>query len=182
MKKAFAVVAMLAFAAVAHAQYTVELDLNGVQGDGPDFIEVMVSDYVTGDLWIYGPNMLFSWGCIVCNFDGSLEFQGFVYSTPAGWTNAAVQVGADGCITVQATDFSFTAPMPLPWLVGTFTFHAAVDQSIDDITFGDAGWLDINFISGVMDNANTLAGTVKIGDIPQSTEESSWGAVKGLFR
>jgi hypothetical protein len=182
MKKAFAVVAMLAFAAAAHAQFTVELDLNGVQGDGPDLIEAMVSDYVTGDVWVYGPDALFSFGVILCNYDGSLEFQGFVYNTPAGWTNTPPNVGPDGCVTIQATDFNFATPMVLPAMVGTVTFHAAVDMSIDDITFGDCGYFTVAFLSGVMDNSGTLAGTVLIGDQGTSTEESSWGAVKGLFR
>lgn len=178
MKKAFVVVAMLAFAVAAHGQYSVELDLNGTPGDGPDYVVAAVSDYITGDLWIHGPVALFSFGVIICNYDGSLEFQGAAYATPAGWTNAPVAPGE--CVTVQATDFNFATPLVLPYMVATLTFHAAVDQSIDDITFGDAGWLDINFMSGVMDNQGTLAGTVQIGET--STEESSWGAVKGLFR
>lgn len=181
MKKAFVVVAMLAFAVAAHAQFTVELDLDGTTGNGPDYVNVFVSDYVTGDLWIYGPASLFSFGAIVCNFDGSLEFQGFAYVTP-GWTETPPAVGADGCITVQATDFNFATPLPLPAMVGTFTFHAAVDMSIDDITFGDCGYFTNTFASGVMDNSGTLAGTVQIGEQGNSTEESSWGAVKGLFR
>ena len=181
MKKAFAVVAMLAFAAAAHAQFTVELDLNGVQGDGPDFVNAVVSDYITGDLWVYGPEGLFSFGVILCNYDGSLEFQGFEYITPDGWTETAPSVGPDGCVTLQATDFNFANCMALPAMIGTVTFHAAVDESIDDITFGDCGYFTCSFLSGVMDNSGTLAGTVQIGTIV-STEESSWGAVKGLFR
>ena len=178
MKKAFVAAAVvMLFATAASAQFTAELDLDGVVGNGPDFIEVMVSDYVDVDVWITGPNALLSFGMTICNYDGSLEYQGTTYFIPTGWTPIEPVPGV--CFDVQATDFTFSNPMQLPALVATVTFHAAVDESIDDIIILQGGYLSAGFLSG---NFSEMIGcTVQIGDII-GTEEASWGAVKGLFR
>ena len=178
MKKAFVVAAVLAFATAASAQYTVELDLNGVVGDGPDVVEAEVSDYIDVDVWMHGPAMVLSMGADICNYDGSLEFQGYTSNSPSGWTDNTVTANYPPCLTVQMTDFGFMAPVPLPYMMGTLTFHAAVDHSTDDLVVISGGWFSEGFGSGACDVL--IGGTVIIGG--SATEESSWGAVKGLFR
>ncbi len=177
MKKAFVAAAVvMLFATMASAQFSVELDLDGVLGNGPDFIEVEVSEYVAVDIWVHGPAALLSYGMTICNYDGSLEYQGCAYYVPTGWTPIDPIPGV--CFDVQATDFTFSNPMALPALVATVTFHAAVDQSIDDIIIMQGGYLSAGFLSGLFEG--NVGATVKIGSI--ATEEASWGAVKGLFR
>ena len=176
MKRAMVAAAVvMLFATAASAQFMAELDLDGVVGNGPDFIETMVSDYISVDIWVHGPAMLFSFGMTICNYDGSLEYQGIAYNVGT-WTPVEPVPGY--CFDVQATDFSFANPMTLPAMVATVTFHAAIDSSIDDIIILTGGYLSTGFLSGQFDVV--IGGTVWIGT--SSTEETSWGAVKGLFR
>ena len=177
MKKALVLVATMVFATMAYGQ-TGECDLDGVFGNGPDVVSAEVSDYIAVNLMIQHPTMLFSWGITFSNPDGSLEFQGCEYFVPAVWTAVPCQPGDP--VTAQATDFTFTAPLDVsvPTTVCVVTFHAAVDCSMDEIIVLESGWLDVNFISGVFDPFTPC--TVVIGGT--GTEESSWGAVKDLFR
>lgn len=177
MKKAFVIAAMMLFASVAYGQFYVELDDDGVLGEPmEENFDCVASTYYDLEVWIFGPEQLFSFGVILCNMDMSLEFQGFVYNV-GGWTPVEVQPGE--CITIQATDFSFTNPMTLPSMVGVVTYHYAVDGSVDDITLDPSGVLTVGFTSPLYDNVGAV---LKRFYPPAATEESSWGAVKGLFR
>ena len=177
MKKALALVAMLAVASFVSAQTVAELDLDGVYGNGPDYIIAEVSDYILVDVYISAPFGILSFGVDIANYDGSLEYQGCTYSVPSGWTATPPVPGPK--ITVQATDFTFNNPIVVyPYKVATVEYHAAVDGSIDDLAIVLHGWFNTQMLSGVFDEV--IGGTVQIGSA--GAEESSWGAVKGLFR
>ncbi|MFH1279619.1 MAG: hypothetical protein ABIK65_14725 [Candidatus Eisenbacteria bacterium] len=165
--------------ATSAAQWFVELDLDGTVGNGPDIVDVEVNDYVDGDLWLYGPAGVYSFGFIICSFDGALEDEGFTYYIPEVWTFAPV-IWNPGCYTVQATDFTFSEPIALPAMLATIHYQAAVDQTIANIVLQAGGYFDTTFGSGSVDNVGDTLATVRIG--VTSTEKSSWGAVKGLFR
>ena len=62
-------------------------------------------------------------------------------------------------------------------MVATITFHAAVDCSIDDIQGMDASYMGTDYGTYFID---AIGGQVIIGG--SATEETNWGAVKGLFR
>ncbi len=180
MKKALAVAFVGAlFAGIALAQPTIELDLDNVLGNGPDVAVAIVSDYITVDVWVVGsaPSNLISANVTLCNLDGSLEFQGYAYAV--AWTNTAPQVNPP-CVLLQSTDFAFVG-LAIPFLHGTATYHAAVDNSLDDLTIdgNQSGWFSYYGGTGLFNTGN-VGGSVQIGG--SATEESSWGAVKGLFR
>ncbi|MFH1681756.1 MAG: hypothetical protein ABIH26_14075 [Candidatus Eisenbacteria bacterium] len=167
------------------AQYSVELDLDGIVGNAPDYIYVEQSDYVLVEVYLNGPNSVWVFGMFLCNFDRSLEFQSATFYSPGGaWSFPPVQPpDENNCITVQGQNFDFAngPPMVLPWHVATLEYHAAVDQSIDDLyMLTGSGVLTYSFSSFDFENCESVLGTVQIGDI--STEETNWGAVKSLFR
>ncbi len=167
--------------AVAQFELSVELDLDGVVGNGPDVIAANMSDYISVDVWIIGdPTSVSYVGVTFCNLDGSLEFQGYSDAIGSGWTITPPQV-TGSCVLVQATDFSFSAPKIAPFLHGTATYHAAVDASIDDLTIDarQSGWFTAFGPYLFSDNVGAV---VIVSGEPAATEESSWGGVKGLFR
>ena len=107
----------------------------------------------------------------------SISFGVTIFSVPSGWTATPPVPGPK--ITVQATDFTFNNPIVVyPYKVATVEYHAAVDGSIDDLAIVLHGWFNTQMLSGVFDEV--IGGTVQIGSA--GAEESSWGAVKGLFR
>ncbi len=177
MKKALAVAFLCAIFAGFVAAQTIELDLDGTPGNGPDVVPAAVSDYINVDVYINGTGMLFSANFTICNLDGSLEFQGYAYNTP--WTNTPPVV-TPPCVLIQATDFTFGSPLAMPFLHGTATYHAAVDASLDDLTIdlANSGWFNDQFLSGAF--SDFVGGSVQIGS--SATEQTNWGAVKDLFR
>ncbi|MBM3319978.1 MAG: hypothetical protein FJY73_04810 [Candidatus Eisenbacteria bacterium] len=185
MKKAFvAAAALLLFASAGMGQYRLELDLDGNPMNGVDYIQVNQSDYVGVDIWLYGPQGkgTWVWGAFICNFDRSLEYQGFVaYSPGGGWSFPFQPPDAQNCITAQGQNLTFDVPIMFPYKVARVTYHAAVDQSIDDLYMLEgSGVLTLSFYTYSWDNNGTVLGTVQIGSI--ATEETNWGAVKSLFR
>ena len=169
--------------AAAWAQpFSVEIDLDNSVGNGPDLVCYSVSDYVTADIWITGQGAgILSLGVTICNYYGSLEFQGASYAIPVPpWTETPPSLQGP-CVLMQATDFTFTQPILAPFLFATTTWHAAVDNIVDDLDIDAAqsGYLDTSFNSGMF--TNNVGGTVAIG-VHAATEETSWGSVKSLFR
>ncbi len=183
MIKAIAAVLVSAlFPGFAAAQLSVELDLDGVVGNGPDVNCADVSDYINVDIWITGtPLSLLSASVSICNNDGSLEFQGYQDAIGSPWTITPPQFGP--CLVIQATDFTFSAPKTVPFLYGTATYHAAADGTLGELTVDDnnSGWFSANG-GGTGFFTNNIGVLFLIGGCDTATEESSWGAVKGLFR
>lgn len=188
MKYAIAFSVLLLVPAVILAQpYYIELDLDGVLGNGPDVMSATVSDYITVDVWIMGTGLpLVSSNFTICNLDGSLEYQGYASNIDPPWTITPPQI-SDNCALHQATDFTFSDPKPVPFLQGTVTWHAAVDQSIAEIGIdldpAMSGWFNTAFCSKFKTSCmfeTSINCTVVIG--ATNTETTSWSEVKGLFR
>jgi len=184
MKKAFvAAAALLLFASAGMGQYRAEIDLDGDPMNGIDYIQVPVSTYIAVDIWLYGPpgSGCYVFGVELCDYDRSLEFQGGVFYFPdPQWSGVFRPPDAQNCITVEGQTFAFTVPIMFPYKVATVTYHAAVDESIDDLTLRNGGVLTLNFTSQWFENIGAVLGTVQVGEI--ATEETNWGAVKSLFR
>ncbi|MFH1279850.1 MAG: hypothetical protein ABIK65_15895 [Candidatus Eisenbacteria bacterium] len=200
----FALVLSLLLAALAFAEFNVELDLNGNVGDGPDLIEVMVSDYITGDLWILGDEPIYGvdWG--ICNYDGALEFQGVEYVLPLEWLSTPPVPGECVLLSAWHSDYTGTEkeswgsvkrrfrdggsphktpppePITPPALVATLVYHAAVDDAIAGITLGTSTVTDIDMQQIHVANENTLLGTVHIGF--GSPPKTNYRAIRGMFR
>lgn len=159
--------------------YTVELDLDGQVGNGPDHMGAGVSDYIDVNVWIMGSGApLFSSYFMLCNLDGSLEFQGFTSMIPPPWTHTPPQTGTV-CFQMQDTDFTYSAPIAVPFQQGVVTYHCAVNGSLGDITIDTSasGWFTSGFESGFYQAINA---SVQIGGT--ATEQTVWGSVKELFR
>lgn len=136
-----------------------------------------MSEYVCVDLWLTGPYPLFLFAFEICNLDGSLEFQGADFLLPPTWeADPPEPVGA--CVHLLAVDGSFENPIPLPWMVTVATYHAAVNESWDDLTLGSSNFLDITLDDGPFDGC--IGASVRIG--LTRTTPANWGSVKGLFR
>jgi hypothetical protein len=174
MRKALVSIAVLLVASFAFAANYAEFDLDDIQGNGPDVITAQVSDYILVDVWAFTDVPVLVWGIEVHNVDGSLEFQSYEQFFPTGWTcpNPTPPV-----IVVQGQDMTFSNPMYTPVLVATITYHAAVDCSVDDLTGAAGLCLGNDFVEYPFD---AIGGQVIIGG--SATEETNWGAVKGLFR
>jgi len=186
MKKAFvAAMAVLLVAGISFAA-TIEYDLDGIPGNGPDVINVpVVGTVVNVDIWIYGPPAsCWVWGTFMCNPDHSLVYVSPVtYYTPGGGWGGVQPQPADpnNCITVQAQNFAGDVPITFPYKVATVKWQAAVDHSIDTLVSGaGSGILTPSFGSMSYSNNEQVLGTIKIGTV--ATEETNWGAVKTLFR
>ncbi len=166
--------------ASAQPSYSVELDLDGTLGNGPDIVSATVSDYIAIDIWIHGGVDLFYARIEVCNFDGSLEGLGIIVNPPPGWEVSPVDTPGPMCLVKTISDFTFAVPMTLPWRFGTITYHAAVDHAFGEITvlLMNSSWINVNFESGLFDMA--IGCGIQIGT--SAAEPSSWGGVKGLFR
>ncbi|MFH1276820.1 MAG: hypothetical protein ABIK65_00345 [Candidatus Eisenbacteria bacterium] len=160
-------------------EYSVELDLDGVIGNGPDIESALVSDLVYVDVWVFGPGPLFAVGLTICNLDGALEYEGAAGNLPPGWIMTPL-LPPGICFDIGAIDISFTSPVALPWLFFTVTYHAAVDDAYGHIIVDleQSGWMDSGFQSGVF--SDFVGAGVRIG--ATSTDRSSWGSVKSLFR
>lgn len=172
MRKALVSIAILMIASFAYADH-MEFDLDGIQGNGPDVITAEVSDYILVDIWFFNDVPMISFGVTVLQLDGSLEYQSCEYFCE-GWT--AVDPIPGPQFDVQATDWTMTLPLQ-NHLVATVIFHAAVDCSVDDIQGIDASYLGTDYNTYFID---AIGAQVIIGG--SATEETNWGAVKGLFR
>jgi len=182
MKKVFVVAAAALLLAGIVQAASIEIDLDGIVGNGPDHKQVEMSDMVSADVWILGPPAdAVVVGAILCNDDLSLVYQSCVYNLPGGaWFGVAPTAGPQ--ITVQAQTFAPPPVMTLPWKLCTLVYHAAIDKTVDTI-YSDAtgGLLNSSLGTVLFDNNEQTLCTVHIGTI-DATEETNWGAVKSLFR
>ncbi len=176
----FVLTASLSFAGLG-----VELDLDGTLANGPDFVVAAVSDYVNVDVWVTGTGTASVLFIRVCNLDGSLEFQGGTQGPGIpNWGFNLNPVGGQNCVDIDASDLEKTglALLVPPALVATLVYHAAVDNSCDDLTVDLPASLFIDG-TGVHGFDGAMNCMIDIGGgCVSATEENNWGAVKGLFR
>lgn len=174
MKKAFVLAAaLMLFAGVASAQYSIELDLDATTGNGPDFLSTAPGP-VAIDVWVQGNGLLYS-ANLTLQHAGPASYVSYVYAT--AFTNTPPQVTGND-VLVQSTDFTFVGAVA-PFLHGTANYNYDGPTGIATVaTVQLNGWLDGNFISGVFtNNVDCSFGLDVVG-----TEEASWGQVKNLFR
>jgi len=158
---------------------SVELDLDGTVGNGPDTVSVNPGDPVSIDVWITGigePLVFFN--VHVCNPGGELAFQSGSYSVPAAWyTEPLVETAS--CVEMAAWDPDFITVMPIPRLVGDLVYQVSQPGTTADLTFGYAVFEDQSFMGGTFQA--TIGATVLIGG-PTPVESPSWSSIKQLFR
>jgi hypothetical protein len=85
------------------------------------------------------------------------------------------------CITVQGQNFSFDVPMVWPWKLATVTYRPAMVWAIGELFLGaDSGILTTDFSIVNFDNDEQVLAYVQVEGT--GTDQTSWGAVKSLFR
>lgn len=181
MKKALVLgAALLMFAGVASAQYNVELDLDATLGNGPDFLATAPGP-VAVDVWITGGaglNVLSA--NLTLSHTGPGSWVGYAYDAATGGvggTPPADQGGGTAWL-VQWTDFNFVGLLP-PFIHGVASYNYNGPTGLVNVTvIQPQGWFDGAFLSGPF-TGNTDA---SFGTVVTATEETSWGAVKDLFR
>lgn len=166
---------------VGAASTSIEVDLDGVLGNGPDNISAAISDYIVAELWLVGiEDAVSGAGVTVCNLDGALEFQGATYEVPLSWTLWPPDFSLPGCVKLVAVDYGAAPINVFPALFSTITYHAAQDNAIAEISIDlqNSDFATIGF--EVFDFDGYSGGTINIGTTP--TGDSHWGEIKNLFR
>lgn len=184
MKCLLSVLLLLVLVGRSSAQpYYIEFALDGVLGNGPDVGSSEVGDYIQVGIWILGMGApLLSSNFTICNWDGYLEFEEYVNELGPPWTITPPIISSENCVLNQATDFTFSSPIPVPFLQGTAIYRAAVDNVIADIGIENdplaSGWFNTFYGGEPFDDVIDCA--IEVG--ATATEEESWGAIKSLFR
>lgn len=170
--------------AIPHTQeYFVELDLDGQLGNGPDVGAAAVGDTIAVEVWMVGEGcgLLGSWFTL-CNDSGSLNFIEITTDFEPPWIEEPPTV-AGTCVSHLAIDFTFSAPIPIPFHHGTILYRVANEQPLSEIEIDSA-----NGASGYVDFCTGLGGTFEGGTGctivvgATETETEDWGAIKNLFR
>jgi len=161
----------------------VELDLDGTTGNGPDTVLVDPGDSVQVDVWVVYDNepgyenWLYFY--IYLTDNGLLDLLGADMVIPPPWETAYVTENGD-TVLVSAWDpaFPFGADPPLR----VFSVHFGALQG------SGVALLDVDLERSLWSYWETperfvrYVGSVVVIGEPTSAKQSSWGAVKGLFR
>lgn len=179
-------VGSIAVMGTAVATEMVELDLDGVLGNGPDTLAVAAGDFVPVNVWFVGDGSLLAFDMYICNPEGAMVFLELAYLTPGTWTNEDPEEAPGGCVKFFSLDMGFDG-MGQPAGVATATYWAAADNAIAEVAVGDGTeFLALlpggGIASGAIDGS--VSAFVRIGDpgSPTGTRETTWSSVKGLFR
>ncbi len=170
---------IILFSTGAGAQYSIEMDGDGILGNGPDFVTTAPGDTVFIDFYVAGQASAVYSANFTIKWSGPAWWNGYTHATD--WTTPGVTDMPQWPL-IQATDYTLTGLIP-PFLHGTarYTYIGPVnDVTVSIIT--PNGWFDSSYTSGVFTNNTGLTFGIGIEDPPTSTEESSWSDVKQLFR
>jgi len=169
----------------ALAEQIVELDLDGVMGNGPDTVEVEAGDLLSVDVWFRGEPALLAWWVTICHPDGGLVLCDYEDYIPDSWTLTPLHAPFPDCDAAGATNFNFDClVMWQPTRVLTIVYQAGsaggpTSLVVDEL---ESGWLD-PCVSDQLDWAtvdDVIGATVLVGTT--DTESPNWGSVKKLFR
>lgn len=179
MHRAAAIVLLFVFAAGAFAAPVVEIDLNGVVGDGGDRETVRVGDTITADLWFVGGEPLVGWGITLCGPEGVMEFVKAEYGTPEAWSNETPVPRGPGCVYFGSANRTFVPLVP-PFRAVTVTYRAAAPAPLADLVVDEerSGWIARSFATGNVGGSVDATLVISPPPVPSPT----WGKVKRLFR
>ena len=182
MRKAFVVVAFALLIASTAFAHRVVLDNDGDPYNGPDVIVGEVSDEVVLNVYfvVDPPISIVGFGAQFCNYDFSLEAVAHAYNAVPfpGWNLTPMTFWAPNCWLLQGFG---SGPVALDGvvLVATVTIHLAEDCTVDLLEWDpmNTSWLTPLYTPVLPE---MIGAEFVIGGT--GTEESSWGAVKDLFR
>jgi len=172
------VMALLVAAPALAGTAVVELDLDGIFGNGPDLWMPANGDSVDVDVILYGDPPPAN----ICSFLISIRATGGVecvrcsYRTPAGWRTALPRNG--DAMVLQGMDPTFLSPLPIPAVLATLTLRAGASPSGSGLFIDDSSWYATatgNHIHPAVDG-----GAIEIDAL--SSRDASWGVVKDAFR
>ncbi len=160
------------------AQYSIEMDGDGILGNGPDYVAAAPSSTVPIDVYVTGQASAVYSANFTIHWIGPGSWIPYAHAT--GWTTSPDQ--GTWWPLIQATDFTFTGLVP-PFLHGTarFTYDGPVNLVTVSI-IAPNGWFDSSYTSGVFTNNTGITFGIGIDDPPTATEESSWSDIKEMFR
>ncbi len=179
-------IVLVALPAAASASIRVEADLDGIVGNGTDYIVAYAGEPLRVDLWIVGDAPA-AWvvGLLFCNPDHHMALTDCEYFSPGGGWSFIPPPPPEpvlNCWTVQGQNFAFDVPMAWPWKLATLTFDCWGSWDWAELFLGaESGIQTIEFEVIPFDNDEEVIGYVQIagGD---AVEPSTWSGVKSLFR
>ena len=181
----FALAIGLLLAPTAGAQpFYIELDFDGILGNGPDVVSAQPGDTLVVDVWCLGAsNAIIAINIYLCTNPDKLSLVQFQNTT--GWNATAPIDQGNGCWKMSAVDFSMANIAP-PFLYGRASYRIVSDNMcgwIDiDPTLSD--WCVLDFYVGPFENnihAGVLVNTTE-DCFTTGTQDSNWGEIKTLFR
>ncbi|MBM3320383.1 MAG: hypothetical protein FJY73_06875 [Candidatus Eisenbacteria bacterium] len=181
----FLVASLLAAPLVlARTNAAIELDLDGVLGNGPDTIEAFIGEDVRLDLWWVGdlpsPRIMVA-ASTVCSPGDALVYVATEYHLPAYWESYPPDFPSPGCVSLATYTINWFGCIEWPFCHATITFRAAAEGSIAELASDVAGSVLMTCTSWTYYYAAWPSKAyVRIGST--ETESSSWGSLKRLFK
>ena len=163
--------------------YNIELDFDGILGNGPDVVSAQPGDTLAVDVWCMGTGSpIWDINLYLCTKPDQLSFAKFQNATAMSMPPPIDQ--GDGCWNVIGVDYA-SGFVP-PFLYGIASYTVASDNMCDwiDVDPALSFWSNLNFTVGLFEN-NTPAGVlVNTAEdcFTTGTRESHWGEIKTLFR
>jgi len=164
----------LATPAILPAQTFVELDSDGVLGNGPDVIGGSPADTVRVDVYLHHPEVFCAAQvvlCASCAVVDSVKYR-------VNWSALPPEISGD-CLTLSAASLTLCEPLIEPPIHYATVWYEIQEcdcpATIDEV---ESNWLDISFTTGLFSGSVPI--TLCAGATP--TEGSSWGSLKQLFR
>jgi hypothetical protein len=167
------------FVPCASGQTYVELDGDGILGNGPDIVGGAVGDTVLIDVYLHHNvtqgRLCYAWVPLCANQAVSLSTE--FWTGP--WVNYAVPM--DTCLGLYGSD----VPNFCDNQIDSPVRFASVKYVIEGcpgsvhVEDSDSEWIDSVFDAGV------FSGSIPVwlcAETPTETSESSWGSIKELFR
>jgi len=171
---------------IAAQPYSVELDLDGTLGNGPDVINAQPGDTLAVNVWCTGEGYeLVGFGIALCSDPNILGYSAFQVGLGGCWSYSLPVDLGDGCRQASVLNGCFEDEPP-PLFFGTAYYAVTTDNTCDwvQVDSMNSGWLNSEFVSGSFQSNVPAAVLVNTTEdcLSTATETTHWGAVKTLFR
>ncbi|MFH1279384.1 MAG: hypothetical protein ABIK65_13515 [Candidatus Eisenbacteria bacterium] len=160
----------------------IELDVDGIPGNGPDTIQVGLGETFEVGAWIHPDNNgLLAAAIRLEDAEGAFHFQDIQFYPPEGWESVLYHV--DSVTVVFGVEWRPPySCLYSPWKIAVLTFQSMTDQDCGTLIVQD--WGSGCALCDIWDcewAVPSVEPTVCTG-IPTGTEGTTWGRVKKLFR
>ena len=168
---------LLLLPALSFGENLIEVDLDGVFGNGPDTLTVPQGTPVTITIWFDGDVLLLAFAVAACGLDSANVALAEHLST---WWINNIPLNANGCVLFVASTIDILY-LPLPSAVAEITYVANLDPGVYPIEIDplQSYWYDNSLNEVTIDSF--IPGYLLVTEAT-STSVGSWGDVKNLFR